>query len=140
MTTELILGADTYQIGRLPALSQFHVTRRVAPILAGMGVSVIDALRGGGKLTDDNMVAIMGTAAEVVSKMSDADVDYVIFTCLAVVRKRQGEAWAAVINGKQFMFQDMDMPLMMRLTVAVLKENLSSFFPQPTAESGTSGG
>lgn len=140
MSTELPVGEDLYQIGRLSALSQFHVTRRVAPILANMGVSVIDSLRVSGKLSDDDMVAVMGTAADVVSKMSDADVEYVIFTCLSVVRKKQENVWAAVVNGKQFMFQTMDMQLMMRLTVAVLKENLSSFFQQPTAASGTSNG
>lgn len=140
MSTELPVGEDLYQIGRLSALSQFHVTRRVAPILANMGVSVIDSLRVSGKLSDDDMVAVMGTAADVVSKMSDADVNYVIFTCLAVVRKKQENVWAAVVNGQQFMFQDMDMQLMMRLTVAVLKENLSSFFQQPTAATGTSNG
>lgn len=140
MSTELPVGEDLYQIGRLSALSQFHVTRRVAPILANMGVSVIDSLRISGKLSDDDMVAVMGTAADVVSKMSDADVEYVIFTCLSVVRKKQENVWAAVVNGKQFMFQTMDMQLMMRLTVAVLKENLSSFFQLPTAASGTSNG
>lgn len=140
MSTELTLGQDRYQIGRLPALSQFHVTRRVAPILANMGVSVIDSLRTTGELSDEDMVSVMGTAAEVVAKMTDADVDYVIFTCLAVVRKKQEDVWAAVVSGKQFMFQDMDMQLMMRLTVAVLKENLSGFFQPLTAATGTSKG
>ena len=140
MSTELSLGQDLYQIGRLPALAQFHVTRRVAPILANMGVSVIDSLRPTGKLSEDDMVSVMGTAAEVVSKMTDTDVNYVIFTCLSVVRKKQESVWAAVVNGQQFMFQDMDMQLMMKLTVAVLKENLSGFFQQPTAASGTSNG
>lgn len=140
MSTELPLGQDLYQIGRLPALSQFHVTRRVAPILANMGVSVIDSLRTTGELSDEDMVSVMGTAAEVVAKMSDADVEYVIFTCLSVVRKKQEDVWAAVVNGKQFMFQTMDMQLMMRLTVAVLKENLSGFFQPLTGATGTSKG
>lgn len=140
MFTELPLGEDTYQIGRLPAMSQFHVTRRIAPVLASMGVSVVSALRSGGDVDESNLSAIMGTASELVAKMSNEDVEYVIFTCLSVVRKRQGDRWAAVVNGRNFQFQDMDMPLMLRLTVAVLKENMGSFFQQPTADTSTSNG
>jgi maleate cis-trans isomerase len=140
MFTELPLGEDSYQIGRLAAMSQFHVTRKIAPVLASMGVSVVSALRSGSELGEENLSSIMGTASELVARMSNEDVEYVIFTCLSVVRKRQGDRWAAVVNGKNFQFQDMDMQLMLRLTIAVLKENMGSFFQQPTADTSTNNG
>ena len=61
----------------------------------------------------------------VLSQMRDEDVDYVFKTCLAYVKRQQGAAgWAAVQSPNGLMmFEDIDMNVMMKLTIAVIKEN-----------------
>ena len=100
------------------------------------------AMAAAGKTMNDeaDMLSIMGTVSDVVAKMSNEDVEYVIYACLAVVRRRQGERFMPVMTGKSFQFQDIDMNAMMRLTVEVLKENLGGFFPMPQGGASTAQG
>ncbi len=138
---EVTIGDSVYQIGKLPAMTQFHVVRRIGPVLATMGVSITEMATKGKSLNDEvDMLSIMGTVSEVVAKMSNDDVEYVIYACLAVVRRQQGERYMNVMTGKNFQFQDIDMTVMMRLTVEVLKENLGGFFPMPTGGASTAQG
>lgn len=138
---EVQIGEDLYQIGKLPAMTQFHVVRRIGPVLASMGVSITEMAASGKSLRADvDLLSIMGTVSEVVAHMSNDDVEYVIYACLGVVRRKQGERFMAVMTGKNFQFQDIDMNKMLRLTVEVLKENLGGFFPTPLDEVSTSQG
>ena len=116
------INGQSYRIGRLDAKKQFHVARRLAPLLAGLG----GALKGEAK----GFAEMVSPIAEALAKMSDEDSDYVIDTCLAVVARQQGSDWAGVMarNGG-LMFQDIDLPAMLRLAVAVIQHNLGSFFP-----------
>ena len=136
---EVTIEGINYRIGKLPAMQQLHVTRRVAPVLATMGVSVLSAIDAGKAPSSDDsaMLDLMATAMDVVAHMSDADVEYVINTCLVVCQRQQGERWAPVMNGQRLMFQDLSMPTMVQLTIAVLKENLGSFFPMAGAAVNT---
>ena len=128
--TEINVGGINYRIGKLPAMQQLHVTRRIGPVLATMGVSVLSAIESG-KMQDSEdsrMLDLMATAMDVVAHMTNDDVEYVVNTCLAVTQRQQGERWAPVMNGQRMMFQDVDMRTMVQLTVGVLQENLGGFF------------
>lgn len=140
-TPEVQIGDNVYQIGKLAAMTQFHCVRRIGPVLAVMGVSITEMAAAGKTMNDEaDMLSIMGTVSDVVAKMSNEDVEYVIYACLAVVRRRQGERFMPVMTGKSFQFQDIDMNAMMRLTVEVLKENLGGFFPMPQGGASTAQG
>lgn len=122
MVTETKVGDHFYRIGTMDARKQFHVARRLAPVLAGLSES---AGKSGGGLAKQIM-----PIAEALSKMSDEDVDYVLDTCLAVCQRAQGGGQFASVcasNGG-LMFQDIDMPQMIQLTVAVIQGNMSGFF------------
>jgi hypothetical protein len=135
---QVTIGEFNYQVGKLPAMTQFHIVRRIGPVLASLGVSVLELAKSGKGLEEDSLLlASMGTASEVLAKMSNEDAEFVIFSCLAVVKRQQNERWQQVVTGKAFQFQDLDMQAMLRLTVEVLKENLSSFFPPLLAGSST---
>ena len=135
MNTIVEVNGASYRFGRLDAMKQFHVTRRLLPILAEMGMSagMIAQLRG--EETEKGIMGLMGPVMGIISKMADEDVEYIIRTCLSVVKRQQGEAWAPVqaANGSM-MFADVDMTVMIRLTIEVLKGNLEGFFgPPPSA-------
>jgi hypothetical protein len=127
-TSEVKIAGNDYRVGKLNALAQFHVTRRLGPMLVVAGISV-DMLSKGMKVEMDDMVAMAGPVMQFLAKMSDEDTDYCIFKCLGVVQRLQGSSWAALVaaDGKTLMFADLDMPVMIRLVLEVLKHNLGGF-------------
>jgi hypothetical protein len=130
MTQEVRLAGNTYRIGERPlsAMEQFHVTRRLGPALVVAGVTFKMILEGK-NISMDDLVNVAGPVMQVVSHMSDEDVEYVIMKCLRTVDRQSGGAWAPITtpDGKQFMFADMDQAVMVRLTIEVLQANLANF-------------
>lgn len=124
--TKIEVNGHWYAIGKMGALTQFHVSRRIAPILAQLGISIHTLQTGMDKdLTD--FVPVLGPVTEMLSKMSDDDANYILFTCLGVVTRQQGEKFASVSAGTNLMFDDIDMPTMLRLVVEVVRDNLGGF-------------
>lgn len=135
--TEVPLFGQVYRVGKLDAMKQFHVARRIAPIVAALGVSINQfAAVGSGLKEDSDLLQMAGPVADVVSRMSDEDTEYVIRTCLSVVARRveNTDKWQNVQTGQHLQFADISMQIMVRLVVEVLKENLGGFFGMPTDE------
>lgn len=118
--TEFELDGATYQLAKMPAMTQFHVSRRVVPVMA--------ALDGGG----DTIAKLMGA----ISGLSDEDAEYVIGKCLADCRRKSGDTWARVYVSGNLMFEDIGMPGMIKLTFETLRENLTGFFTGLPSGSG----
>jgi hypothetical protein len=120
------VGGHQYRVGRIDARKQFHVARRLAPLLAGMS-SVPDKSAG--------FAAFLGPLTDALSGMSDEDVDYVLDTCLGVCQRIQtnGQGAPVIARGGSLMFEDMDMGQMIQLAVKVIQENLGGFFPGAAA-------
>lgn len=129
MNNEIQAGDHTYRVGKLDAMRQFHVTRRLLPILTTLGLTA-DKLKAvsADASKDDALLLVAGPIADIISKMSNEDVDYVIHTCMSVVRRKDGERWAPVLSGVHFQYQDITMPTMVRLTIEVVRENMAGFF------------
>lgn len=125
-------NGNHYRIGNLDAFSSFHVARKLAPVITSMGSSVFAALKAkdaGEDVALDDIMLLAGPVAEVVSKMSNADVDFVIKTCLSVVRRRSGDSYAPMMSAQGvLMFQDLRMPEMLRVTIEVIRTSLGDFF------------
>jgi hypothetical protein len=127
------INGKTYQLGRLTAISQLHVARRLAPALMKLQVAADDSTplveEGGGM----NMTAIgkvLAPMAEALAIMTDQDVEYVVNTCLKVVQVKQEQGWAWVMNsGGVLMFHDLQLPDLLQLTAQVIGANLGGFFP-----------
>jgi hypothetical protein len=140
---------EKFRTGRLNARQQFHVARRLGPILVArlQGMAAMTKMLGlptaeGAQeaaepapealVPEDVMAAGFIPAATALARMPDADADFVLTTCLGVCSRMQGSQWAPVqaSNGKM-MFEDIGMQEMMQLVNAVVKENLGDFFPDP---------
>ncbi len=129
---EITIATTAYRIGELSAMQQFHVTRRLAPILAATGIAAAQLREGVAIDLAQLGPAILGPAASVMAAMSNEDLDYVIHTTLSVVKRVQvfdgKEAMSPVTNGQTLQFADIDMLAMIRLVVEVLKGHLAGFF------------
>lgn len=126
--TTITIGADTYQIGRLDAKKQFHVGRRLMPVQTALAAAAAAAAKAREASVEAWLAAFMGPVGKVVATMPEEDVNYILDTCLAVVKRQQGERFAPVQTNGMLMFTDIDMQTMLKLTIEVVKENLGSFF------------
>jgi hypothetical protein len=151
--SEVTLGGATYRVGQLNARKQWNVTKRLLKPLAEIGkiganktppktVSEAEPETAPETTPQDFFDQVSGPLADAISSISDADSDYIIDTCLAVCDRQQGttevKIWAPLMRGGNLMFQDLDMPTMLGLTIAVLKENLQGFFSSDQPASSAS--
>jgi hypothetical protein len=126
MSDTVEVGGFQYRIGRIDARKQFHVARRLAPLLAGM-TGLPDKAAG--------FSGFIGPLTDALSGMSDEDVDYVLDVCLGVCQRMQpnGHGAPVIARGGGLMFEDIDMGQMVQLAVKVIQQNLSGFFPGAAA-------
>lgn len=117
---EFEINGQQYRSGKLNARQQFHVARRLAPVLGGL------AAASQGASTD--FAHFLQPIADAIAGMSDADCDYILDTCLGVVQRQQGSAWALILVNKAQMFDDIDLGVMLQIASKVITENLGGFF------------
>lgn len=149
------VGGVGYRIERLDAMKQFHVARRIAPVLPALVAALPsepppnpeaaaegEAPKGLPAVTDE-FFAALGPLTEAVAKMPDEDANFIISTCLGVCLRanKHGTGWSPVMapNGR-LMFQDIELPQMLQLTWAVIEENLGGFFAAMPSTSGAATG
>lgn len=148
---DITIGANEYRIGKLPPMKQFHVARRLAPLIAALGGAALSlpndapAMKPAGdeapaQESDDKALGTMLKLAQplldVISKLSDEDSEYVVNICLGACSRKQGNQFAKVMTANnRLMFEDIELPELMQLTAAVIKENLGNFFREPPAAS-----
>lgn len=129
---EFTVGEKEYKSGKLSAFQQFHVARKLGPMLAKMAPSA----QVNGEAT--SVLSLMAPMLDALSQASEADCDYVLQRCLSVVQRHQGNnAWAPIWNdaAKRFQFEDIDMVTMLEIAVQVLMDNLGNFTNVPALNS-----
>lgn len=127
--SEFELNGNTYRLGKLSAMEQFHVSRRIAPIIPTL-IPIFVRLSKGGLSSDlSGMGEALGAFADGISGMSDEHSEFVLSTCLAIVRRKNGDTWVPVWSKahKACMFEDIDLSTMVNLTVRVIRESLEPF-------------
>jgi hypothetical protein len=128
---EINESGHDYRIGRMDAFKQLHVSRRLAPIIPTLLPVLLQVAKNEGLSVNDiaNSAKILQPFADAMAGMSDADAEYVMTACLAVVQRHSANAWAPVWSerAKSCMFDDIDLGVMMKLTLEVVKDSLGPF-------------
>jgi hypothetical protein len=147
MSKVVTVDGEQYSIGKLDAMKQFHLARRLSPILAALvkGMKDLDLrdvqsafgeTNGDGgensKFVDLFRKFLEGSAepvAEALAQMEDAQAENIIYPCMAVVARAQANNWAPVkvAGANRLMFDDITGMTLIKLTIAVIRENLGSF-------------
>lgn len=119
---EFEIGGNTYRSGKMDTFKQFHVSRRLVPVLGTLAGAAT------GEVSFDELVQPL---MHGIASMTDADCDFILEACLKVVQRQQGTAWAPVFasNSQALMFDDIDMATMLQIAGKVIEDNLSGFFP-----------
>lgn len=132
--SEIVVGGHAYRAGKMLVKKQLHVIRRMAPVLKDL--ASLATLRKGADMAD--MMTALSPVVNAIGAMSDADVDYVMASCLSVCLRQEGAAWVSVWNVQAgaAQFADIALPALLQLTAAVMRENFSDFLdviPQVSA-------
>lgn len=136
MSEPITVSGHKYKIGRLPAMRQFHVMRRLSGILAALvAAAPKSSTLGPGaptvfleKMKEKDVVFLLEAIVTELSSMPDEEAEYVILTCLSCVERKSGPGWARVVADDALMFEDLTMAAMLTLTGHVLKDHFSGFF------------
>jgi hypothetical protein len=127
---EFEVSGQQYRARKLTAFQQFHVSRKVAPILPTL-VPVFVRLKQSENLMDDlaTTAAALQPFADGLAAMKDEDGEFVISTCLSVVQRETQGNWAAVwsVQSKVCMFDDIDLGIMIPLILKVIQDSLGPF-------------
>ena len=142
MNELIIIGEHEYSIGRSNALDQFHVSRKIAPIIPTLMPIITEVAKGDlakviesldvdeAKENQNNDLSGLQPLAqalepfmEAFAKMPEDDVNYIIHKCLAVTKRGS----AVVCRGQSIMFDDLDMGQILPLVIAVIRVSMANF-------------
>lgn len=134
------IGGHEYMIGQLNAMDQFHVSRRLAPVLPTImpilttvhksGLAEKLDVGGVAALLDEDLTRLTNDLmplADALATMSDENAEYIIVKCLSVVRRKTEAGAAVMARGGSLVFDDMTMGDMLPLVVAVIQGSLGGF-------------
>jgi len=138
---EFTIGAIKYRTRPLDAFKQFHVSRRLIPVLGELAKLFTPRDGALPMVGKDDLPSAIVTVGGAISQMSDADSEYVLRTCMSVCDREiaGGVGWGAVINpAGALMYEDIGMAGMMQIAFQVIQENLASFFAAlPSSSAGS---
>lgn len=118
------------KVSRIPAIKQYHIVRRLAPIMADL-VPLATKFQG---MSDDDLKKDQSEAIAPIlngiGKMSDKDSEYVLFSLLEACEIHQKEfgSWAKVVQGGVLQFQDLPLPTLFQVAAQAFRVNLTGFF------------
>jgi len=149
------LGADTFRIGKLNAFQQFHLSRKVAPIIPTLIPLFLKLKQAPVPAVGEDGAAAnvpvplsgdLGALAEMlqpfadgIAGMPDETAEFILSTCLGVVQRKQGVSWFPVWSTAHnvCMFDDIDLGLMMKLCFRVIVDSLGPFLRGMLTGQGT---
>lgn len=133
---------DDYSFGKIDAIQQFHIVRKVAPIVGDLlavisnsGVIKSGQKLEGMKLDDidfDALAKDLGPLLTTLAKLPEEDVNFVLFSLLKSVQRKATSAggYSPIMTSQNhFMFEDIknDLQLMMSIVGHAFVHNLSGF-------------
>ncbi|WP_110993115.1 phage tail assembly chaperone [Pseudomonas sichuanensis] len=132
--SEFQLGDNTYRISKLSVFNQWHLSRKVAPIIPTLIPVFVKLQQASGvsPLSGDlaGMAELITPFADGIANMDNESSEFILSTCLSVVQRKQGDAWVPIWSNKGAvcMFDDIDLGSMIQLCFRVIKESLGPFF------------
>ena len=136
MEKDFELGGRNFQIRKIDPFKQFHIVRRIGPILKDL-LPVLGDLKSLADLSLPESEQLAGIAKfmsplmDGLSKLSDWDAEVVLNGLLQAVEMQQPSGhWAKVCTGTPpvLMVQDLELPALLTLAGKAFMFNLSGFF------------
>lgn len=128
------LGGRDFKLNKIDAFKQFHILRRITPILGELAPALKDVKKLSESASEREKLDMLGQLAAPImdglSKLTDADSELVLFGLLASVEMKglQG-AWGKVATTNMLLVQDLELPQLLHIAGKAFVYNLSGFFP-----------
>lgn len=130
------IGNRKFKLNKIDTFKQFHIVRRLAPILGDMisAAQKYNKFKASGshdeKASEENFTALVTPIMNGVSKLSDADASLVLLGLCSAVEIQQMPIgnWAKVATDAGLMFQDIELPILLQIAGRAFMYNLSGFF------------
>lgn len=134
---EFEIGGRKFKLSKIDAFKQFHIARRISPLLADLLPAMAEIQK-----VDKKSEAEMNEAqkfeefAKIVTplmhglaKLSDEDSNRILFGLLAAAEVQQAAGnWTKIANDSMLMIQDIELPAMLQIAGRAFMFNLSGFF------------
>jgi len=136
---EFDLDGRHYRADKLNAINQGHVSRRIAPLIPNLipiFLQINKAVSKDGSDSGDQVLAVLARPeilqplADALANLKDADFEFVLNTCLSVVKVQHDGNWIAVWNAsaKAAMIEDLnDIAALIPIVIRVIKDSLGNF-------------
>lgn len=128
------IGDRQFKVSKINAMRQYHIVRRIAPILGDM----LPAMKEVSKKKSENLsedqkleqaADIFAPIMHGISKLSDKDSEFVLYGLLAAVEMKQSEGnWAKLSNGDMLMFDNLELPVLLQAAGRSFMYNMTGFF------------
>ena len=132
---EFVFNGQTYLTGKLSAFAQLHLSRRLAPFVAGLvGVAESDLkikTDANGEVSHEgNLQKGLAPLLEAFAGMKDEDMEYIVNTCLDVARRKNtgGNTGLAPIRQNGVAVIELPLPAMLAIAYHTIRENMTDFF------------
>lgn len=131
------IGTKTFKLNKIDVFKQFHIARRIGPIL----VDILPALTSLKKISDkqnelseekkfEEITKLLTPLLNGFSKLSDEDFNKVLLGLLSSVDYQQPTLgnWARVATDSIILFQDLEMTELVQIASRAFMFNLQGFF------------
>lgn len=127
------VGEYSYRCNRINAVDQFHMMRRLAPIMSSVsGISPSEMMSGEAGREELINTVSSEDFLKAVAGIENKDYDFIFSKCLGSVSRQvvEGSYSPILSNNGGFMYEDLkyDMRVLGLIVFNVLKFNFSDFF------------
>lgn len=135
MDNDFELGERKFKLRKLNAFKQFHIVRRIAPVLADIlpaigslqKISSTDSKKSETEKFEESAI-VLTPILKGFSKLSDQDSEFLLFGLLSSVEVQTGAVWSKVATENMLMMQDLELPALLQIAGRAFMFNLSGFF------------
>lgn len=128
MDRDFEIGGRKFKLNKLDAFKQFHVMRKLAPILSDL-IPLATKLS---KLNDNDpeQLEALTPIMNGVAKLSDKDSEFILLGLCSAVEVQQQPVgnWAFVARGETLMMQDLNLVVLFQIAIKAFMFNMSDFF------------
>ena len=132
---EFVIGNLEFKLSKMDAFKQFHVVRRMGPILSDLLPNLKDMAASSKKELNeeeklDQIAKFVSPIMNGLSKLSDEDANKVLLGLLSCVEMKQVQTgnWARVASDNNLMFSNLELPILLQAAGKAFMFNLSGFF------------
>ena len=134
---EFEVDGKTYVAGKLNAMKQFHIMRKLLPIISEIKITLSDF--DGNSIEDllKEDVSKLAPLTDCIAKLSDEDAEYCIFGILDQVKVKmdKGLGYSPICHNNVLADSNMSMTSMMMIVLNALSHNFSDFLEHLPSES-----